>query len=75
MQFYLLLSYSHAILWEYTYLVVAAQILALLAHDLAQPLLDFRVVHIVVVYPALVAGVIGRIDAVSYTHLKQKIVA
>ena len=43
-------------------LVVAGEVLALFAHHFAQPLLDFRVVHIVVVHPALVAGVIGRID-------------
>lgn len=43
-------------------LVVAAQILALLAHDLAQPLLDFRVVHVVVVNPLFVARVVRRID-------------
>lgn len=40
---------------------MAGQVLALFAHHFAQPLLDFRVVHIVVVYPALVAGVIRRI--------------
>lgn len=43
-------------------LVVAAQILALLAHDLAQLLLDFRVVHVVVVNPLFVARVVRRID-------------
>lgn len=42
--------------------VMTAQILALLAYDLAQPLLDFRVVHVVVVNPLFVARVVRRID-------------
>lgn len=41
---------------------MTAQILALLAYDLAQPLLDFRVVHVVVVNPLFVARVVRRID-------------
>ena len=42
-------------------LVVAGQVLALFADNLAQPLLDLRVIDIIVVDPALVAGVVGRI--------------
>ena len=42
--------------------VVAAQVLTLLADNLAQPLLDFRIIHIVVVDPFLVPGIVGRID-------------
>ena len=42
-------------------LVVAGQVLALFADDLAQPLLDLRVIDIIVVDPALVAGVVRRI--------------
>ena len=47
-------------------LVVAGQVLALFADNLTQPLLDLRVIDIIVVDPALVAGVVGRIykDAV-----------
>ena len=41
---------------------MAGQILALSADHFAQPLFDFGVVYIVVVHPALVAGVVGRID-------------
>ena len=40
---------------------MAGQILALFADNLAQPLLYFRVVDIIVVDPALVARVVGRI--------------
>ena len=40
---------------------MAGQILALFADNLAQPLLNLRVVDIIVVDPALVAGVVGRI--------------
>ena len=43
-------------------LVMAGQVLALFADNLAQPLLDFRVIDIIVINPALVAGVVGRID-------------
>ncbi len=43
-------------------LVVAGQILSLFADNLAQPLFDLRVIDIIVVDPALVAGVVGRID-------------
>ena len=47
-------------------LVVAGQVLALSADNLTQPLLDLRIIDIIVVDPALVAGVVGRIykDAV-----------
>ena len=41
---------------------MAGQVLALFADNLAQPLLDFWVVDIIVVDPALVARVVGRID-------------
>ena len=43
-------------------LVVAREVLALLAHGLPKPLFDARVVDVVVVHPALVAGVVRRID-------------
>ena len=43
-------------------LVMAGQILAFFADNLAQPLLDLRVIDIIVVDPALVAGVVWRID-------------
>ena len=43
-------------------LVVAGQVLALFACNLAQPLFDFRIVDVIVIDPALVAGVVGRID-------------
>ena len=42
-------------------LVVAGQVLALFADNRAQPLLDLRVIDIIVVDPALVAGVVWRI--------------
>ena len=42
--------------------VVAAQVFTLLADNRAQPLLDFRIIHIVVVDPFLVPGIVGRID-------------
>ena len=41
---------------------MAGEVLALFAYHFAQPFSDFRVVYIVVVYPALVAGVVGRIN-------------
>ena len=41
---------------------MAGQVLALFADNLAQPLLDLRVIDIIVIDPALVAGVVGRID-------------
>ena len=43
-------------------LVVAAEVLALLAHGPVEPLPDAGVVDVVVVDPALVAGVVRRID-------------
>ena len=45
---------------------MACQVLALFADNLAEPLLDLRVVDVIVIDPALVAGVVGRIykDAV-----------
>ena len=53
-------------------LVVAGQVLALLAHNFAQPLFDPGVVHIVVVHPALVAGVIGWIYVPTDFDTKEK---
>ena len=43
-------------------LVVSAEVFALLADDLPEPLPDARVVYVVVVDPSLVAGVVRRID-------------
>ena len=43
-------------------LVVAAKILAILAHHLTKPFDELRVIDVVVVDPRLVAGVVGRID-------------
>ena len=42
-------------------LVMAGQVLALFADNLAQPFFDLRVIDIIVIDPALVAGVVGRI--------------
>ena len=42
-------------------LIVAGQVLALLAHHFAQPLFDLGVIDVVIVHPALVAGIIGWI--------------
>ena len=52
--------------------VVAGQVLPLFAHDLPQPLLDSGVIHIVVIYPALVSGVIGRIYVPADFDTKEK---
>ena len=41
---------------------MAGQVLALFADNLAQPLLDFWVIDIIVVDPSLVSCVVGRID-------------
>jgi len=41
---------------------MTAQILALPAHNLAQPFFDSGIVHIVVIDPALVARVVRRIN-------------
>ena len=41
---------------------------AFLADHLAQPAADFRAIHVVVVHPALVAGVVGGID-IDALHL------
>ena len=43
-------------------LVVPGQVLTLATHDLTQPSGDLGVIHIVVVYPPLIAGVVGGID-------------
>ena len=40
---------------------MAGQVLALFADNLTQPLFDFRIVDVVVINPALVASVVGRI--------------
>jgi len=48
--------------------VVPVQRLAFLAHDFAQPAADLRAVDVVVVDPALVAGVVRRVD-VDALHL------
>ena len=41
---------------------MAGQVLALFADNLAQPLFDFRVIDVIVIDPALIAGVVWRID-------------
>ncbi len=41
---------------------MAGQVLSLFADNPAQPLLDLRIIDIIIVDPALVAGVIGRIN-------------
>ena len=43
--------------------VVSGEVLSLLADGFAEPAEDFRGVDVVVIDPALVAGVVGRIDA------------
>ena len=47
---------------------MAGQILALFAHHFSQPFLDVGVADIIVVAPALVAGVVGRVD-IDALHL------
>ena len=51
---------------------MAGQVLALFADNLAQPLLDLRVIDIIVVDPALVAGVVGRIYVPADFDTKEK---
>ena len=51
---------------------MAGQVLTLFADDLAQPLFDLRVIDIVVVDPALVAGVVGRIYVPADFDTKEK---
>jgi hypothetical protein len=51
---------------------MAAQILPLFADNLTQPLLDFRVVDIIVVDPALVTSVIWRINVPTDFDTKGK---
>ena len=51
---------------------MAGQVLALFADNLAQPLLDLRVIDIIVVDPALVAGVVGRINVPADFDTKRK---
>ena len=48
--------------------VVAVERFAFLSDDLAEPLANDRAVDIVVVGPAFVAGVVGRVDADTF-HL------
>ena len=50
-------------------LVMAGQVLALLADNLAQPFFDLRVIDIIVIDPALVAGVVGRM--IMYNNLRK----
>ena len=51
---------------------MVCQVLSLFADNLAQPLLDLRVIDVIVIDPALVAGVVGRIykNAVFDTNRK-----
>ena len=42
--------------------VVTREILAFLADDFTEPFLDLRVVHVVVVNPSFVSGIVRRID-------------
>ena len=51
---------------------MAGQVLALFADNLAQPLLDLRVIDIIVVDPTLVAGVVGRIYVPTDFDTKEK---
>ena len=51
---------------------MAGQVLALFAHHFAQPLLNLGIVHIVVVHPILVAGVVGRIYVPADFDTKEK---
>ena len=48
--------------------VVSGEVFGLLADGVAEPAEDFRGVDVVVIDPALVAGVVGRIDADAF-HL------
>lgn len=41
---------------------MSGEVFGLAAYDLAEPLLDFRAVDVVVVDPVLIAGVVGRVD-------------
>ena len=43
-------------------LIVTGQVLALFAHYFSQPFLDVGIADIIVVAPALVAGVVGRVN-------------
>ena len=47
------------------------EVLPFLAYHFAQPLFDFGVVDVVVVNPALVAGIVGRInvDALDFSFV------
>ena len=51
---------------------MAGQVLALFADNLAQPLLDLRVIDVIVIDPALVAGVVGRIYVPTDFDTKEK---
>ena len=63
-----LLQQDHARIHHAQPLIMPRKILRLLADDGAEPAVDFRGVHLVVVNPALVAGVVGRIDVDAF-HL------
>ena len=39
-----------------------AKVFAFLAHHLPQPFAELGVVHIIVIHPTFVAGVVGRVD-------------
>jgi len=51
---------------------MAGQVLALFADNRAQPLFDLRVIDIIVVDPALVAGVVGWIYVPTDFDTKEK---
>ena len=51
---------------------MAGQVLALFADNLTQPLFDFRIVDVVVINPALVASVVGRIYVPTDFDTKEK---
>ena len=52
-------------------LVVAGKVLSLFANHFAQPLFDFGIIDIIVVHPALIAGIVGRInvDALDFSFI------
>ncbi len=43
-------------------LIVAAQVLAFFTYNLSEPFANFRVIDIIIVDPALISGIIWRID-------------
>ena len=54
--------------------VVAAGVLALLTHGVTNPFLELRLCEVVVVNPALVAGVVGRVnvDALDFACVRRQ---